>query len=216
MAVATDSAYVHDGLQGKALQWKAAGWVTARGQVINVDLWDEMLETLVHSTCRFRWVKVPSHVNIAENEKADRLAKQGRKMSPLYNTVHRAVRHPVTPPCSPPVLRIRANASTGPRTCVKITPLLQQDDVTPLIVRMNGTHTHPEDPVRQLFPDVPGTDYEDLMSSDQDSQSGCSTIESPRHDVVDDYLSNGSASDHPHSSDSQFSTDVSSTKKRRK
>ena len=59
-------------------------------------------ETLVHSTCRFRWVKVPSHVDIAENEKADRLAEQGRKMSPLYNTVHRAVRHPVTPPCSPP------------------------------------------------------------------------------------------------------------------
>ena len=78
------------------------GWVTARGPVINVDLWDEMLETLVHSTCRFRWVKVPSHVDIAENEKADKLAEQGRKMSPLYNTVHRAVRHPVTPPCSPP------------------------------------------------------------------------------------------------------------------
>ena len=148
VAVATDSAYVHDGHQGKALQWKAAGWVTARGPVINVDLWDEMLEALVHSTCRFRWVKVPSHVDIAENEKADRRAEQGRKMSPLYNTVHRAVRHPVTPPCSPPVLRIRADASTSPRTCVDITPLLQQDDVTPLIVRMNGTHTHPEDPVR--------------------------------------------------------------------
>ena len=102
MAVATDSAYVHDGPQGKALQWKAAGWVTARGPVINVDLWDEMLEALVHSTCRFRWVKVPSHVDIAENEKADKLAEQGRKMSPSYNTVHRAVRHPVTPPCSPP------------------------------------------------------------------------------------------------------------------
>ena len=198
------------------MQWKAAGWVTARGPATNVDLWDEILETLVHSTCRFQWVKVPNHVDIAENEKADRLAEQGRKMSPLYNTVHRAVRHPITPPCSPPVLRIRADASTGPRTCVEITPLLQQDDVTPLIARMNGTPTHPEDPVRQLFPDVSRTDSEDLMSSDQDSQSGCSTIESPRHGVVDDYLSNGSASDHPLSSDNEFSTDVSSTRKRRK
>ena len=102
VAVATDSAYVHDGLQGKALQWKAAGWVTARGPGINVDLWDEMLEALVHSTSRFRWVKVPSHVDIAENEKADKVAEQGRKMSPLYNTVHRAVCHPVTPPWPPP------------------------------------------------------------------------------------------------------------------
>ena len=101
VAVATDSAYVHDGVQGNALQWKASGWVTARRPVINVDLWDEMLETLLHSTCMFRSVKVPSHVDIAENEKADRLAEQGTKMSPLYNTVRRAVRPPVHPPPPP-------------------------------------------------------------------------------------------------------------------
>ena len=178
VAVATDFAYVHDGLQGKALQWKASGWVTARGPVINVDLWDEMLETLLHSTCMFRWVKVPSHVDIAENEKADKLAEQGRKMSPLYNTIRRTVHLPVTPPCSPLALRICTDASTGPRTRVELTPLLQQDDVTPLIVRMNVTHTHPEDPVRQLCPAVQGTDPEDLMPSDNDSQSVCSTIES--------------------------------------
>ena len=43
VAVATDSAYVHDGLQSKALQWKASGWITTRGPVINIDLWDETL-----------------------------------------------------------------------------------------------------------------------------------------------------------------------------
>ena len=216
VAVATDSAYVHDGLQGKAMQWKAASWVTARGPVINVDLWEEILDKLLHSTCKFRWVKVPSHVDIAENEQADRLAERGKKLSPLYNTVHRAVRQPVTPPCSPPALRICADASAGPHMRVEITPLLQPDDVTPLIARMNRTHTHPEDPVRQLFPDDPGTDSEGLASSDQDSQSGCSTIESPRHNIVDDYLSDGNSSDRPLSSDNEFSTDVSSTRKRRK
>ena len=216
VAVATDSAYVHDGLQGKAMQWKATGWVTARGPVINVDLWEEILDELLRSTCKFRWVKVPSHVDIVENEHADRLAERGRKLSPLYNTVHRAVRRPVTPPCSPPAPRTRADASTGPRTRVEITPLLQPDDITPLIERMNCTHTHPEDPVRQLFPDEPGTDSEGLVSSDQGSQSECSTIESPRHGIVDDYLSDGSPSDRPLSSDNEFSTDVSSTRKRRK
>ena len=100
VAVPTDSAYVHDGLQSKALQWKASGWITTRGPVININLWDEMLETLLHGTCTFNWVKVPSHVDIAENEKADQLAEQGRKMSPLYNTVRRAVR----PPCHSPLL----------------------------------------------------------------------------------------------------------------
>ena len=78
------------------------------------------------------------------------------------------------------------------------------------------THTHPEDPVRQLFPDESGTDSEGLVSSDQGSQSECSTIESPRHGIVDDYLSDGSPSDRPLSSDNEFSTDVSSTRKRRK
>ena len=137
-------------------------------------------------------------------------------LSPLYNTVHRAVHHPVTPPCSPPAPRTCADASTGPHMRVEITPLLQPDDITPLIDRMNRTHTYPEDPVRQLFPDEPGTDSEGLVSSDQDSQSECSTIESPRHGIVDDYLSDGSPSDRPLSSDNEFSTDVSSTRKRRK
>ena len=99
---------------------------------------------------------------------------------------------------------------------VEITPLLQPDDITPLIERMNRTHTYPEDPVRQLFPDEPGTDSQGLVSSDQDSQSECSTIESPRHGIVDDYLSDGSPSDRPLSSDNEFSTDVSSTRKQRK
>ena len=55
-----------------------------------------------------------------------------------------------------------------------------------------------------------------LASSDQDSQSRCSTIESPRHGIVDDYLSGSSSSDHPLSPDTEFSTDVSSTRKRLK
>ena len=70
--------------------------------------------------------------------------------------------------------------------------------------------------MRQLFPAVQGTDSEDLMPSDNDSQSVYSTIESPRHDVVDDYLSNDSTSDHARTTDDKFSTDVSSTRKRRK
>ena len=70
--------------------------------------------------------------------------------------------------------------------------------------------------MRQLFPAVQGTDPEDLMPSDDESQSICSTIESPRHDVVDDYLSNDSTSDHARVWDDEFSTDVSSTRKRRK
>ena len=51
VAVATDSAYVHDGLQGKALQRKACGWTTTHGLVINLDLWSELLQLILTSTC---------------------------------------------------------------------------------------------------------------------------------------------------------------------
>ena len=56
--------------------------------------------------------------------------------------------------------------------------------------------------MRQLFPSVQGTDPEDLMPSDNDSQSVCST----RH----------STSYHARASEDKFSTDVSSTRKLRK
>ena len=42
----------------------------------------------------WEWVKVPSHVDIARSIRADQLATQGRKASPLYETV----RQPQAPP----------------------------------------------------------------------------------------------------------------------
>ena len=107
VAVATDSAYVHDGLQGKAVQWKAAGWVTSQGPIINVDLWIKILDKLLLAVCTFEWVKVPLHVAIEGNEEAGKLAERGRKFSPLYLNVKHQVRLPVTPP-SPPLPQIEA------------------------------------------------------------------------------------------------------------
>ena len=121
VAVATDFAYVHDGLQGKAMQWEAQGWVTTHPLVINVDLWEEVLAILLTSNCEFKWVKVPSHVSVDGNEKADHLAEQGRNMSPLYLTVRRAIQVP--PP--PPMRRLMGDES-GPGTWVEITPLFNR------------------------------------------------------------------------------------------
>ena len=78
------------------------GWTTSHGPVVYVDLFGEILQLILTSSCTFRWVKVPNHVDIEGNEKANSLAKRGRQMSPLYNTLRHVVRHPVTAPCSPP------------------------------------------------------------------------------------------------------------------
>ena len=57
------------------------------GPRVNLGLWGEILQLILTSSCTFRWVKVPSHVDIEGNEKADNLAEKGCPMSPLYNTV---------------------------------------------------------------------------------------------------------------------------------
>ena len=55
------------------------------GPVVNVDLWEEVLDIILSSSCTFKKrIKVPSHVDIGGNERADKLAEKGRNMSPLY------------------------------------------------------------------------------------------------------------------------------------
>ena len=103
VAVATDSADVHDGVQSKALQWKALRWITTHGPVVNLDLWEEVLDIILSSSCTFKWIKVPSHIDIEGKERADKLAESGRSISPSYLTVRRAVQNPITPP--PPLPR---------------------------------------------------------------------------------------------------------------
>ena len=43
------------------------------------------------------WIKVPSHMGLQGNERADFFAESGRKMSPLYRTA----RNPAPPPPPP-------------------------------------------------------------------------------------------------------------------
>ena len=92
-AVATDSSYVFCGVQGSAVRWRAQHRVTSKGPVLNVDLWIELLELLDTAVPSYEWIKVPSHVQLKGNERADALAEIGRKSSPLYA---QAGHHPQT------------------------------------------------------------------------------------------------------------------------
>ena len=83
-AVATNSAYVYGGVQGSTIRWRAQQWVTTKGPVLNVDCWMDLLELLDALVATYEWIKVPSHVQLEGNERADTLAELGRKSSPLY------------------------------------------------------------------------------------------------------------------------------------
>ena len=102
VAVMTHSSYVHLGLQGNAMRWRANGWVSAQGPVTNVDLWIDLMQILDVSLAQFSRVKVQSHAGIPGNDKADELTLSGRLSSPLYATVRARVPPPPHPPGYPP------------------------------------------------------------------------------------------------------------------
>ena len=84
VAIAVDLACVHNG-EGTALIWQVKHWVMPQGPVANVDLWMEILGLLATPATTFRWVKVPSHVDIVGTDGADQLAEEGRLSSPLIS-----------------------------------------------------------------------------------------------------------------------------------
>lgn len=75
LTVVTDSAYVKGGITGWLHGWKRNGWKTAgRKPVKNVDLWQRLDAAAARHEVEWEWVK--GHAGHAENERADRLARE--------------------------------------------------------------------------------------------------------------------------------------------
>ena len=78
LTVHTDSRYIVDAFEkGWLDNWIARGWRRAatKGQgkpVLNVDLWQRLLELIDKHQVQFEWVR--GHAGHPENERADRLA----------------------------------------------------------------------------------------------------------------------------------------------
>lgn len=73
VAIYTDSKYVVEGAKGWVFGWAKNGWVTkAKSDVLNKDLWQELLPLL--GKVEIEWHKVPGHVGIIGNERADAIA----------------------------------------------------------------------------------------------------------------------------------------------
>ncbi len=72
----TDSKYVMQGMTEWVEGWKKRGWKTASKQPVkNVDLWQRLEQALERHQVNWHWVK--GHSGVAENDRADELARQG-------------------------------------------------------------------------------------------------------------------------------------------
>lgn len=73
VAIYTDSKYVVEGAKGWVFGWVKNGWKTkAESAVLNKELWQELLPLL--GKVEIEWHKVPGHVGIIGNERADAIA----------------------------------------------------------------------------------------------------------------------------------------------
>ena len=82
----TDSKYVVEGATGWIFGWMRNGWQTKAGtDVLNKELWQTLAALLRDVTVD--WQKVPGHVGIVGNERADTIASDfgAGKAVPLYN-----------------------------------------------------------------------------------------------------------------------------------
>ena len=76
ITIVTDSSYVKDGLTKWIHGWKRNGWKTAaKKPVKNEDLWRALDEAVARHEVSWEWVK--GHAGHEENERADKLARDG-------------------------------------------------------------------------------------------------------------------------------------------
>ncbi len=76
ITIVTDSSYVKDGLTKWIHGWKRNGWKTAaKKPVKNEDLWRALDDAVARHDVSWQWVK--GHAGHEENERADKLARDG-------------------------------------------------------------------------------------------------------------------------------------------
>lgn len=83
VVLTTDSRYVVDGIsKGWAEKWRASGWRRGkRGQALNPDLWERLLNVVSRHDVTFEWVR--GHAGHPENERCDQLANEAAQASNL-------------------------------------------------------------------------------------------------------------------------------------
>lgn len=75
VVIHADSAYVLGGITSWVYGWEKNGWRKAdKKEVLNQDLWQELLAFVRECKYKLSWVKVKGHSGVEYNERADVLA----------------------------------------------------------------------------------------------------------------------------------------------
>ncbi len=79
----SDSSYLVNGInKGWVKKWQSNGWKKSDGQdVLNIDLWQELIQLAANNNVQFRWVK--GHAGNVYNEQCDQLAVNFAKQKSL-------------------------------------------------------------------------------------------------------------------------------------
>lgn len=82
VAIYTDSKYVVEGASGWTFGWVKNGWKTKAGSdVLHKAVWQELMQEL--KRVKVEWHKVPGHVGIIGNERADTIASDLGAQKPV-------------------------------------------------------------------------------------------------------------------------------------
>jgi len=78
----TDSKYLQESISlGWVERWRAKGWKKGRGERLNRDLWERLLDLCAKHDVEFIWVR--GHAGDVENERCDFLSMQAAQKSNL-------------------------------------------------------------------------------------------------------------------------------------
>lgn len=76
VTITTDSQYLVKGMTEWITGWQRKGWRNSKKEpVVNRDLWELLLELTQPHSVQWKWVR--GHAGHAENERCDRLAREG-------------------------------------------------------------------------------------------------------------------------------------------
>ena len=75
VTIFADSSYVLTGVTSWVFNWEKNGWRTAnKKQVLNQDLWKELIGLVRESKIKIKWLKVKGHSGHVYNDRADEIA----------------------------------------------------------------------------------------------------------------------------------------------
>ena len=146
-----------------------------------------MLELLDASVASYKWIKVPSHMQLDGSERADAMAELGRKSSPLYSRAGRRPHVLLTPVAAPlpgdPRQSPPFDSASAMKFSIEMTPMVCEADLGFAQVTPVATGGMLPSPIRQPEVESAMDFYTPTGGTGALRSLGLQLIDSPASDV---------------------------------